>query len=259
MVPNKTLNVAGERSINVRTSMGSTMWLTCAATVGAAEDILRPFIVFKRKCDGKIACEFQNPGKSGYPVDCSYIWQEQAWMDEAMMLQWVKEVLEPWSKYVPDGIVPYLLLDSYKCHLMSSVVHAIQDLRIEVDHIPGGCTGLVQPLDMGVNKPLKNRIRRKCMLEEGLEMTVSKPPTWQQIATWVMECLDDLGEHIIKTAWRRKGYLYFPQEEEQVQVQLNIEQDTQLDDEVDISENTNSSSEETLTDTTSETPNNNNE
>ena len=165
-------------------------------------------------------------------------------MDEAMMLQWVKEVLEPWSKNVPDGIVPYLFLDSYKCHLMSSVVHAIQDLGIEVDHIPGGCTSLVQPLDMGVNKPLKNWIRRKWeeyMLEEGLAMTVSKPPTWQQMATWVMECLDDLGKHIIKAAWIRKVYSYFPQEEVQVQVQLNIEQDTWLDDKVDISEITNSS------------------
>ena len=77
-----------------------------------------------------------------------------------------------------------------------------------------------------------------------------------QMATWVTECLDDLGKHIIKAAWRRKGYSYFPQEE--VQVQLNIGQDTQLDDKVDISENTNSSSEETLTNTTSEAPNNNN-
>ena len=59
---------------------------------------------------------------------------------------------------------------------MSSVVHAIQDLRIEGDHIPGGCTGLVQPLDVGVSKPLKNQIRRRWdeyMLEEGLAMTVS--------------------------------------------------------------------------------------
>ena len=205
MVPNKTLNVARERSINVRTSMGSSMQLTCAATVSAAGDILRPFLVFKGKCDGRIAHDFQNPEKTltGYLVDCSYICQERAWMDEAMMLQWVKEVLEPWSKNVPDGIVPYLLLDSYKCHLMTSVVHAIQDPRIEVEHIPGGCTGLVQPLDMDANKPLKNQIRRRWeeyMLEEGLAMTVSKPPTQQQMATWVTECLDDLGEHIIKVA-----------------------------------------------------------
>ena len=261
MVPNKTLNVAGERSINVRTSTGSTMRLTCAATVSAARDILRPFIVFKGKHDGRIACEFQNPGKSGFPVGCSYICQDRAWLDEAMMLQWVKEVLEPWSKHVPAGIVPYLLLDSYKCHLMSSVVHAIQDLGIEVDHIPGGCTGLVRPLDVGVNKPLKNWIRKKWegdMLEEGLAMTVSKPLTRQQMASWVTECLDDLGEHIIKAAWRRNGYSYFPQEEVQVQVQLNIEQDAQLDDKVDISDYNNSSADETLTDTTSEAPNNKN-
>ena len=80
-----------------------------------------------------------------------------------------------------------------------------------------------------------------------------------QMATWVTECLDDLGKHIIKAAWRRKGYSYFPQEEVQVQVQLNIGQVTQLDDKVDISENTNSSIEETLTNTTSKPPNNNNE
>ena len=244
------------------TSMGSTMQLTCAVTVSAAGDILRPFIVFKGKHDGRIAREFQNPEKSGFLVDCSYIFQDRAWMDEAMMLQWVKEVLEPWSKHVPAGIVPYLLLDSYKCHLMSSVVHAIQDLRIEVDHIPGGCTGLVQPLDVGVSKPLKNRIRRKWeeyMLEEGLAMTVSKPLTRQQMATWVTECLDDLGKHMVKAAWRRNGYSYFPQEEVRVQVQLNIEQDAQLDDEVDISDYNNLSADETLTDTTSEAPNNNNE
>ena len=77
--------------------MGSTMWLICAVTVSAAGDILRPFIVFKGKHNGRIAHEFQNPEKSGFPVDCSYICQDRAWMDEAVMLQWVKEVLEPWS------------------------------------------------------------------------------------------------------------------------------------------------------------------
>ena len=97
------------------------------------------------------------------------------------------------------------------------------------------------------------------MLEEGLAMTVSKPPTRQQMATWVSESLDDLGEHIVKAAWRRNVYSYFPQEEVQVQVQLNIEQDTQLDGEVDISDYNNLSADETLTDTSSEAPNNNNE
>ena len=61
MVPNKTLNDAGEQSINVRASTGSTMQLTCAVTVSAARDILRPFIVFKGKRDRRIAHEFKIP------------------------------------------------------------------------------------------------------------------------------------------------------------------------------------------------------
>ena len=57
--------------------------------------------------------------------------------------------------------MPYLALDSYQCHMMQSVVHAIQDLGVEVLHIPGGCTGLCQPLDFGVNKPLKKIVQEQ--------------------------------------------------------------------------------------------------
>ena len=66
------------------------------------------------------------------------------------------------------------------------------------------------------------------------------------MANWVTESLDDFGEHIVRADLRRNGYLYFPQKEVQVQVQLNIEQDAQLDDKVDISDCNNSSADETL-------------
>ena len=54
---------------------------------------------------------------------------------------------------------------SYRHHhhhvlgLISSVVDAIQELGVEVEHIPGGCTCLCQPVDVGINKPFKKHIR----------------------------------------------------------------------------------------------------
>ena len=39
---------------------------------------------------------------------------------------------------------------------MSSVVDLIQQVGVEVEFIPGGLTGLCQPLDIGINMPLKN-------------------------------------------------------------------------------------------------------
>ncbi len=41
--------------------------------------------------------------------------------------------------------------------MMASVVSRIVELDIKVIYIPGGCTGLCQPLDVGVNRSFKAR------------------------------------------------------------------------------------------------------
>ncbi len=54
----------------------------------------------------------------------------------------------------PAGIVPGLILDLYHTHIrMKSVVARDQALGVDVYHIPGGCTGLCQPVDVVFNKP----------------------------------------------------------------------------------------------------------
>ena len=84
-----------------------------------------------------------------------YACQDNAWMDERVMLMWVEMVLKPYVNTAPDNVVPLLFLDSYHCHMMNLVVNAIQDLGVEVKHVPGACTSLCQPADIGINKPFK--------------------------------------------------------------------------------------------------------
>ena len=57
--------------------------------------------------------------------------------------------------------MPMLLLDSYRCHMMTSVVAKINALGVAVEHIPGGCTGLLQPVDVGIGRPLKCRVKQR--------------------------------------------------------------------------------------------------
>jgi hypothetical protein len=40
-------------------------------------------------------------------------------------------------------------------------MNRIQSLRIEVIHIPVGCTYLCQPVDVGINKSMKMGMREK--------------------------------------------------------------------------------------------------
>ena len=63
--------------------------------------------------------------------------KDNAWMDERVMLMWVEMVLKPYVNTAPDNVVPILFLDLYHCHMMNLVVNAIQDLGVEVEHIPG--------------------------------------------------------------------------------------------------------------------------
>ena len=79
------------------------------------------------------------------------------------MLEWVEEVLTPFIVTAPPGIVPLLYLDSFRVHMMGSVVSAIQAIGIEVEFIPPGCTGLVQPVNVGYNKSFKAKVKDQYM------------------------------------------------------------------------------------------------
>jgi hypothetical protein len=122
-------------------------------TITASGRVLEPLLVFKGKPGGRIEKrDFPN-----YPRGIVYACQEKAWMDERVILMWLESVLQPYVSKAPEHIVPILFLDSYRCHMMSSVVNKIHELGV----IPGGCTDHCQPVDIGVNKPFKDRIREQ--------------------------------------------------------------------------------------------------
>ncbi len=95
------------------------------------------------------------------PAGLIYRVQGKAWFSEDIMLEWIEDVLKPYVANIPPGIVPILFLDSFTVHKMGSVVNAIQALGIEIDFIPPGCTSMVQPVDVGYNKPFKAKLREQ--------------------------------------------------------------------------------------------------
>ena len=209
--PKSTLELVGRRTVHVRKSTNDTKRATVALCVTASGKALTPMIVFKGKPKARIMMrEFPK-----YPLGMEYACQENAWMDETVMLQWVNKVLKPYVDNAPEGIVPILFLDSYRCHIMSSVVNAVQGLGVEVEHIPGGCTYLCQPVDVGVNKPYKMHLHERWeswMFTEGIIDGTTSPPTRKHIAEWAIHANNTLTETTITNAWRHGDYSWFPQQ-----------------------------------------------
>ncbi len=134
-------------------------------------------------------------------------------MDKRVMLCWVEDVLVTHIPLAFPGSIPLILLDLYQCHVMASVVNVIQDLGWEVVHIPGGCTGLVQPLDVGYNKLFKTRICA-CWEEfmiNNMHMNGSiLMPLRHDVSVWVAEAYRDLEKSpIVKNAWLKTNYSWF--------------------------------------------------
>ena len=212
---NVTLELMGSRSVNILGSphKGSTSRATCFLSVTASGKMLDPMLVFKGTENGLISRQLRT-----YPIGAVYATQPKAWCDKRVMLRWVNDVLGPYVQDAPPDVRPVLLLDKFACHTVNEVVDLIFAMGIEIIYIPGGCTSLAQPLDVGINKPFRDRIRRKWqewMLREKAahgEHHIPKVPR-ELVAQWSIETNNEIDENIGQNAWKHAPFNYFEIEE----------------------------------------------
>ena len=117
-------------------------------------------------------------------------------MNEEIMKEWIVKV---WAVCTRKNRA-LLILDSFSAHLCDT----IQDLyNTTVIVIPGGCTSVLQPLDVSVNRLFKDQLR-KCweqyMLQQSDAMNESdgkiKPPTKQHLVDWIIDANEQLDSNI---------------------------------------------------------------
>ena len=131
-------------------------------------------------------------------------------MDKDMMMLWIDSVLVPWKKSVPEGIVPLLILDSFHVHMMATIVQQIQEIGIKVQHIPGGCTYLCQPINIGVNRLIKRKLAEQW--EDWMDVKGALvgrdviTPSREVIANWVVDAYWLLTKKTCQNAWKKKGF-----------------------------------------------------
>ncbi len=125
--------------------------------------------------------------------------QQKAWMDESLMLEWIDICLRSYTGRRPS----LLVLDSFRGHITKDVTSLMKKHNIIPAVIPGGCTSLLQPLDVSINKPMKDAIRQ--LWSEYMDSMINtehpnKPVSKQQIVDWVgkgIECIKK--ETVIKS------------------------------------------------------------
>ena len=132
---------------------------TASLAISSNGNKLKPFLIFNGKRDGRIAT--RELTQSEFRHVSVLVCQDSAWQDEVNMLGWIDSVLVPYLQEKAEGEPCVILLDKFSVHWTPTVMERLRDLGVTGHQIPGGCTHLCQPFDVGIAKPLKDCYRRK--------------------------------------------------------------------------------------------------
>jgi hypothetical protein len=180
---------------------------TVALTVSASGKMLTAMVIYKGTRHGCIATRELHD----HPPKMKYAMQPKAWFDETTMLDWVDEVLKPYVATASVRIIPILFLDSFKVRLLGSVANAIQGLGAELKIIPPGCTGLVNPTDVGINKPFKANMRKiytEWLLKQDADTAIPSA-SCLDVSAFILEAVKSIKKETIVNSWRKTGFSYF--------------------------------------------------
>lgn len=213
MAPTRTLNMVGERQVVGRRTGNSGSRFTVSCTIAANGDKLKPYVIFKGTRNGRIVSrEFPaNPYRDKVVLCC----QAKAWQDETNMLDYIDKVLVPYLQEKAAGVPALLLLDDFSAHWTEKIKDELISIGITPYKIPPGCTYLTQPIDVGIGKPFKDRIRSKWwewMLSQGADRSTFVSAGRELGTKWVAESWDSITPDIVRNAWRKTGFSYFEEE-----------------------------------------------
>ena len=196
--PNRTINSTGEKTVKIRTTGNEKNRVTVVLACCGDGSKLKPMVIFKRKTVPKIN------NKHGVVVSA----QEKGWMDTDQMKVWIDKV---WRWQFGGLRKSLLVYDAFKAHVTDRVKALFKRERTDLAVIPGGLTSILQPLDVSLNKPFKDGVRRQWMQwrAEGIyEFTATgrqKKASEELICSWISQAWNDIPAEMITSSFLKCG------------------------------------------------------
>ena len=107
------------------------------------------------------------PSNIDFPKDWDISYSANHWSNESTMIAYVNNVIVPYvfkkrKELCLNPKYPALVIfDYFKGQCMPSIFKILEDNNIFYVLVPPNCTDRLQPLDLSVNKPAKDFMKRK--------------------------------------------------------------------------------------------------
>jgi DDE superfamily endonuclease len=138
------------------------------------------------------------------------VWfQSNGWMDTNLMIKYIDYLNDLRVKNEIRGDSSMLVYDSFRGHLEKSVKQKFYESGIHLAVIPGGLTSVCQPLDVSINKPFKDNLRKEWhtwMASGGAGEIAAgnlRRASFSDVCLWVKRAWEGISTEIIFDSFKK--------------------------------------------------------
>ena len=154
---NWTMEVQGAKRVGI-IGVGDKWQITAIFCGSLTGDFLPLQVIYSAKTS-RCHPRFQ------FPQDWNITHSPNHWSNEQTMIEYISEVIVPYVENVRDlikEVKPALVvMDNFKGQINDKVNALLEENDIHVCLLPANTTNRLQPMDISVNKPAKDFLRRK--------------------------------------------------------------------------------------------------
>ena len=154
-----TLEEKGSQKVPT-TAIDDKRQLTVVFACSLAGHFLPPQIIYGRKTPACLP-------KAPFPPDWHVTYTPNHWAIEETMIDYVQSILLPYVRAkrtalkLPDNQPALAIVDQFKGQMTSTFQDFLTANHITIIAVPPNCTDRLQPLDLSVNKPIKDSLKAK--------------------------------------------------------------------------------------------------
>jgi len=203
--PRKTYHIKGSKMVEIKQSYGTKIMCTAILGILSSGYKLPIYLITKSSTPIDVPEELKP-----YLIIKN---NESGWNNVDLFKDWLKRIL--FNFKMPSDTRLVFILDQAKMHTAQSIISLLNEHKdMSYFFIPSGCTFLLQPLDVSVNKPLKDRLRQRFKdwfsefghkKENQTPSGYFRPPKYQTLGQWLVEEWDKLPMKIVEKAFKVCG------------------------------------------------------
>ena len=101
---------------------------------------------------------------SEVPDSWHITYTDNHWYNETTMKLYIEKIIVPYiqrkkaEQNLPSSQRALCIMDGFQAQCTSKIVKLLDHHAIDVVYVPANCTGELQPLDLSIDKPIKNFI-----------------------------------------------------------------------------------------------------